>query len=98
MVSQRHYDRLAGMLKETKGTVSIGGKTIDEGRYIEPTVLTNVKLDDPVMKDEIFGPIMPIINVDNLDEALKIIKKEEKPLASYCFGKLSTTLCVIHFC
>jgi len=86
MVSQRHYDRLAGMLKETKGTVAIGGKTIDEGRYIEPTVLTNVKLDDPVMKDEIFGPIMPIINVDNLDEALKIIKKEEKPLASYCFA------------
>jgi len=86
MVSKRHYDRLAGLLKETKGTVAIGGKTIDDGRYIEPTVLTNVKLDDPIMRDEIFGPIMPIINVESLDEALKIIKKEEKPLASYCFA------------
>ena len=46
MVSQRHYDRLAGLLKETKGTVAVGGKTIDEGRFIEPTVLTNVQLDD----------------------------------------------------
>ena len=50
-------------------------------------MLTNVKLDDPIMKDEIFGPILPIVNVDSLDEALKIIKKDEKPLASYCFGK-----------
>lgn len=86
MVSQRHYDRLKNLISETKGTVVIGGKTVDEGRFIEPTVVTNVKLDDPLMKDEIFGPILPIIQVESLEEALKIIKSDEKPLASYCFA------------
>jgi len=86
MVSKRHYDRLVKMLNETKGTIEIGGKTIDDKTYIEPTIVSNVQLDDALMQDEIFGPILPIIEVESLDAALKIIKKGEKPLASYCFA------------
>ena len=55
-------------------------------RYIEPTVVTEVTTDDIIMKDELFGPILPIIQVANFDEALKLIKTQEKPLAAYCFG------------
>jgi aldehyde dehydrogenase (NAD+) len=54
---------------------------------IELTFLDNPKLDSPVMSQEIFGPIFPIIPVDNMDEAIKIIRKYEKPLALYLFTK-----------
>ena len=55
-------------------------------QFIEPTIVTNVKMDDPLMKDELFGPILPIVEVKSLEEAISIIKADEKPLASYCFG------------
>ena len=48
--------------------------------------MTEVTTDDIIMKDELFGPILPIIQVANFDEALKLIKTQEKPLAAYCFG------------
>ena len=86
MISERHYSRLAKLIADTNGEVIIGGKTIPENQYIEPTVITNVKMDDPIMKDEIFGPILPIVEVQSLEEAINVVKKDEKPLASYCFG------------
>lgn len=53
--------------------IAIGGKSNAEEKYIEPTILINVKPTDPVMQDEIFGPILPIVNVDNAFEAIQFI-------------------------
>ena len=55
------------------GTVAIGGKTDANEKYIEPTILVDVKPTDPVMQDEIFGPILPIVNVENAFDAIKLI-------------------------
>ena len=89
MVSQRHYQRLQNLLKETNGEIVIGGKTKDDGNYIEPTVVVNVKMDDALLRDELFGPILPIVEVKDINEAIKIVRADEKPLASYCFGEYS---------
>lgn len=55
------------------GTVAVGGSTDADERYIEPTILVDVKANDPVMQEEIFGPILPIVNVENAAEAIKFI-------------------------
>lgn len=88
MVSERAFERVAGYLKD--GKVLFGGATNAEERYIEPTLLDEVAVDSPVMSDEIFGPILPIITIDSLDEAIDFINQREKPLALYAFGKQSS--------
>lgn len=55
------------------GNVAVGGKTDANDKYIEPTILVDVKPTDPVMKEEIFGPILPIMNVENAFDAIKFI-------------------------
>lgn len=65
------HRRVANLLKS--GTVAIGGKTDADERYIEPTILVDVKPTDPVMQEEIFGPILPIMCVDNAYDAIKFI-------------------------
>lgn len=87
MVSKRHFDRLVSLIDQTKGKIVIGGSSDQTTRYIEPTVVTDVTMDDILMKDELFGPILPIVEVKNFDDALKTIKTQEKPLAAYCFAK-----------
>lgn len=57
------------------GKIAVGGDTNPTERYISPTILVNVKSTDPIMQDEIFGPILPIINVDNAYEAIEFINK-----------------------
>ncbi|KAL0081422.1 Aldehyde/histidinol dehydrogenase [Phycomyces blakesleeanus] len=87
IMNTRHYDRLAGMLdKPHTGTLVIGGERDRETRYIAPTVITNVKFTDQVlMTDEIFGPILPIIYYNTIDEAISLINKKPSPLALYMF-------------
>jgi len=85
IVTSRHFDRLQAMLSKTNGNVAIGGKTKAEDKFMEPTVVTGVGLDDSIMKEEIFGPILPIINVESTEEAIKIINGRDKPLALYVF-------------
>ncbi|XP_058799819.1 aldehyde dehydrogenase, dimeric NADP-preferring isoform X4 [Phymastichus coffea] len=85
IVSDRHYQRLVGFL--TNGEVAIGGQVDASQRYIAPTILINVKLTDPVMKEEVFGPILPIVNVENAYEAIKFINERENPLVLYVFTK-----------
>lgn len=63
--------RLVSLMKGS--TIALGGKTNAEERFIEPTILINVKKSDPVMQEEIFGPILPIINVDNAFDAIQLI-------------------------
>lgn len=57
------------------GTVAIGGQTDAKEKYIEPTILINVKPTDPIMQEEIFGPILPIITIENAYEAIKFINE-----------------------
>ena len=84
MVNDRAFERVAGYLKD--GRIVFGGTTIAEERYIEPTLLADVDPNSPVMQEEIFGPILPMITFDNLEEALLFVNKREKPLALYYFG------------
>jgi len=86
IVSERHLDRLAGMLNKTEGSVVIGGKNDYQGKFVEPTVVTGVTWDDAIMQEEIFGPILPILTVNSVDEAIKLINQREKPLALYVFS------------
>lgn len=85
IINQKQYDRLVGLLDEEK--IIIGGRHDDETLRIEPTVMSEVSWDDPVMQDEIFGPILPIICFDNVNEALNIINEHANPLALYVFAE-----------
>jgi aldehyde dehydrogenase (NAD+) len=85
IVDDRQFARLRGLLGDT--TPTIGGETDAASRYIAPTVLTGVSLDDPVMSEEIFGPLLPIVEVAGLDEAIGVITSREKPLALYVFSE-----------
>lgn len=85
IVNDAHFGRLEKLLHS--GTVAHGGQTDPDTRYIAPTVLTGVTSDDPVMGEEIFGPILPVIAVDSLDEAIGFVNRGDKPLALYTFSE-----------
>ena len=86
IVNDRHLSRLKGLLARGAGTVATGG-TIDETqRYVAPTVTVDPPLDSPVMQEEIFGPILPVLTVDGPDEATAFITSRPKPLALYVFA------------
>lgn len=85
IVNHQAHDRLVGYLKE--GTVKFGGEYDRSDRFISPTILDDVLPEHSVMQDEIFGPILPILSFDEIDDALKFINSREKPLAFYYFGK-----------
>jgi aldehyde dehydrogenase (NAD+) len=87
IVNERHYDRLTSLLDGGGYETTVAGGTGDRAdRYIAPTVLAGVKPDAPVMNEEIFGPILPVLNVGNIDEAIGFINDREKPLALYAFS------------
>ena len=60
-------------LLEGSGRVALGGRCFEEGLFIEPTVLTDVRAEDPVMQEEIFGPVLPIVTVNSVDDAIRFI-------------------------
>ncbi len=82
--SPRHFSRLKSML--TSGKVAIGGETDEQQRYIAPTVLVDVTANDPVMQEEIFGPILPVLTVGSIDEAIDFVNARPHPLALYVFA------------
>jgi aldehyde dehydrogenase (NAD+) len=83
IVNGSHLERLVGLLDGGKATV--GGVADPATRYFAPTVLQEVQLDAPVMHDEIFGPILPVVPVSDVDEAITFINGRDKPLALYLF-------------
>lgn len=85
IINEKHFQRLQGLLG--CGRVAIGGQSDETERYIAPTVLVDVQETEPVMQEEIFGPILPIMNVGSLDEAIDFINRREKPLSLYAFSK-----------
>lgn len=88
MISGRHFDRVMGLIehRNPNATVAFGGHGDRETLRIEPTCLRGVTLDDPVMGEEIFGPVLPVITYKTLDEAFAIVRTFEKPLATYVFS------------
>ncbi|MEB3336243.1 MAG: aldehyde dehydrogenase, partial [Leptolyngbyaceae bacterium] len=84
IVSPRHFQRLSQLLQS--GEVVIGGQTNAADCYIAPTVLDRVTWSDPVMQSEIFGPILPVIEYEALEEAIALINARPKPLALYLFS------------
>lgn len=89
IVNKKHFERLSSLLNKTTDfgdKIFMGGKTDEETSFIEPTVLTGVTLDSPVMSEEIFGPILPIITFNNIDEVVKVINNKPKPLGLYIFS------------
>ncbi|MFJ5263172.1 aldehyde dehydrogenase family protein [Streptomyces sp. NPDC088387] len=89
IINERHFDRLSGLLDS--GRVVVGGDTDRSQKYIAPTVLADVDPAAPVMQEEIFGPILPIVTVDGLDEAIGFINDRAKPLALYVFAASEET-------
>jgi aldehyde dehydrogenase (NAD+) len=83
IINQRHFDRLRPLLDS--GEIVCGGDLDAGDRYIAPTVLRGVSPDSPIMADEIFGPILPVLNVEGIDEAIAFINQRPKPLALYLF-------------
>lgn len=84
MVSDKAYERVVGYL--ACGDVVVGGAHTAAERYVEPTLLDNVPPTSAVMRDEIFGPVLPMIEIESVDDAISFILDREKPLAMYLFG------------
>lgn len=87
IVNDKAFRRISGYLGN--GNVILGGDTDASERYIAPTLLADVSPDSPVMQEEIFGPVLPIIPFNDRNEAIRFIRNREKPLALYYFGKTS---------
>jgi aldehyde dehydrogenase (NAD+) len=85
IINNRHFDRLQGLVIDSK--VAFGGKIKREDNFMGPTIMKDVEWSDKVMQDEIFGPILPIIPYDSLDEAINGIMNYPKPLAFYVFSE-----------
>ncbi|KAG0297091.1 Aldehyde dehydrogenase [Dissophora globulifera] len=86
IVNHRHYHRLTKVLNENQsGEIVIGGQTDEKDLYIAPTVVSNVDREDKLMEDEIFGPILPVIRVADIDDAIEYINSKDDSLALYVF-------------
>ncbi|MEH0420812.1 aldehyde dehydrogenase family protein [Streptomyces sp. B21-083] len=89
LVNERHFDRVERLLSSSGRTV-VGGQSDRDDRYVAPTVLVGVSPADPVMQEEILGPILPIVEVEGLDEAIAYINDHDSPLALYGFTEDET--------
>ncbi|MFM7449665.1 MAG: aldehyde dehydrogenase [Leptolyngbyaceae cyanobacterium] len=85
LINQRHFNRVAALLET--GDRVIGGQIDPETRYIAPTVLDNIGWDAPIMQEEIFGPILPVLEYDTLEQAIAWVNARPKPLALYFFSR-----------
>lgn len=85
IIDERNLSRLIGLLDD--GKIVYGGRSDSAERWLEPTVMTDVGFEDKVMQEEIFGPILPVIAFDTLDEAIEAVRSREKPLSCYVFTR-----------
>jgi aldehyde dehydrogenase (NAD+) len=95
IVNNKNYLRVKKMVDDTVaagGEIVLGGAFDDDQNYISPTFLTNVSVDSPIFQDEIFGPVLPIITYESIDEVFEIINDNEIPLAIYVFSKSSKNI------
>jgi aldehyde dehydrogenase (NAD+) len=87
IVNDRHVARLQGLLDQGAGTIATGGEVDAADRYVAPTVTVEPRPDSPVMQEEIFGPVLPVLGVDGPDEAKSFVAARPKPLALYVFAQ-----------
>ena len=95
IISDNHFKRIKNLLDDAlkKGAqIKIGGTFEDSDRTIHPTVLTNVSLDATIMKEEIFGPVLPVLTYKNLKEVIDFVNANNKPLALYVFSKIKRNI------
>ena len=86
IINGRHFNRLASLLGDSAAQVAFGGTTEAATRYIEPTILTGVDPASPIMQEEIFGPLLAVLKVNDMDEAVAFVNARPKPLALYIFN------------
>jgi aldehyde dehydrogenase (NAD+) len=91
LVNQRQFDRISGYLSGADGKVTVGGACDASKLRIQPAVVVDPDPNGPLMQNEIFGPVLPVITVQNLDEAIRFINSRAKPLAAYLFTKTRET-------
>ena len=96
IISPKHFDRINGLIDKDK--VVMGGRSNRESLKIEPTVLDNAAWDDAVMKEESFGPIMPVLTFKTIDEVIDVVNSHDKPLALYIFSSSKTAINTITTC
>lgn len=87
VINERQFKRLKRLIEAEKEYITFGGSTDESDLYIEPTILENVTWSNPIMEDEIFGPILPVMKYDSLKMAIYEIQKLPKPLAAYFFSE-----------
>ncbi len=88
IINARHWDRLMALIDGRKSArVVLGGTGDRAAKYLAPTILRGVSWDEPVMAEEIFGPILPVLAVDSIDDAIATINAHDKPLALYVFAE-----------
>lgn len=89
VVNRRHFDRLSGLMQSHRGEVVVGGDTDASQLYIAPTVFRNVAVDSPIMREEIFGPLLPVVVVSSVEKAIEFVNDRAQPLALYVFTNSS---------
>lgn len=90
IVTEKHFERLQSYLENARSldaNVEVGGDLEADSRYISPTIVSNLKEDATLLKEEIFGPILPIVTFNSLDEAIAYVNSKERPLALYIYSK-----------
>jgi aldehyde dehydrogenase (NAD+) len=85
VINSRNFDRLAGFLSKDNGTIAAGGQTDPDQRYIGPTVLVDVPVDSPIMQEEVFGPILPVLEIDSVEKVIDWVNERPRPLGLYVF-------------
>lgn len=93
IVTDKHFDRLNSYLENAKtldAKFEVGGETDSASKYIEPTIISDLKPEAKLLIEEIFGPILPIVTYERIDEAINYINSKERPLALYIYSKSKT--------
>ncbi|EJD01022.1 aldehyde dehydrogenase [Fomitiporia mediterranea MF3/22] len=85
IISNVHFKRIKGMLDETKGEIVIGGQTVESQKFIAPTIVKNVSGEDALMGQEIFGPVIALVPVRSIDEAIAFVNARDHPLVLHVF-------------
>lgn len=89
IINQHHFDRIINLMHD--GTIVCGGTNREDTLKISPTLITNVNWNSPIMTEEIFGPLLPILSYTSIEQVVRMVNKHPKPLACYCFSNSKET-------
>jgi aldehyde dehydrogenase (NAD+) len=85
IISARHFERISALAAD--GKIAFGGERDASSRYFAPTVITDAPVSSPLMQEEIFGPLLPLVDCPSVDEAIRFVRSRPKPLALYSFAR-----------